>query len=74
MNKLHSQANRVKEYIDEYGSITRLEAMNELGIANLPAVINIMRSKMCLDIDTERVKVKNRYGEEITYAKYVWGK
>ena len=73
MNKLHTQAKRVADYINYHGSITRFEAMTELGIANLPAVINIMRSKMGMNIHTERTRVKNRYGEEVSYAVYSWG-
>lgn len=67
MSKL--QEERVLKYMDETGDITRLDAMLDLGIANLPAVINRLR-KDGYNIKTEKVKSKNRYGEPITYAKY----
>lgn len=74
MGKVPTQCQRVMQYIRDFGSITRAEAMSELGIANLPAVIDILRNKRGHDIETLEIKSKNRYGQNITYAKYVLGK
>ena len=74
MRKVPTQCQRVLNYINDFGSITRAEAMSQLGIANLPAVIDILRNKQGHDIETLEVKSKNRYGQNITYAKYIFGK
>ena len=66
------QENRVLRYMEDYGDITRLDAMLDLGIANLPAVINRLR-KDGFNIKTEKVKSKNRYGEPVVFARYSCG-
>lgn len=71
--KVPTQAQRVLNYIHDFGSVTRAEAMMDLGIANLPAVIDVLRNKQGYNIDTLEIKSKNRYGQNITYAKYVFG-
>lgn len=68
--KVPTQAERVAYYMTKFGSITRAEALMDLGIANLPAVIDIMRHKYNMDIVTEEVKGLNRFEEKITYARY----
>ena len=73
MRKVPTQAQRVLDYIRDFGSITRVDAMSDLGIANLPAVIEILRHKHGHNIETLEIKAKNRYGQNITYAKYVLG-
>ena len=65
-----TQAERVASYMTQFGSITRAEALMDLGIANLPAVIETMRHKYDMDIVTEEVKSLNRFKEKITYARY----
>ena len=70
MRKVPTQVERVIRYIIDYGSITRADALIDLGIANLPAVIDVLRNKMGYPVVTEEVKSKNRYGQNITYARY----
>lgn len=70
--RIPTQAQRVIQYIKDFGSITRAEAMYDIGVANLTAVITILR-KRGYDIETQEIKTKNRYGQNITYAKYVLG-
>ncbi len=65
-----TQAQRVLNYIKSFGSISRLEAMNDLGVANLPAVIEDLRHQYGHNIVTLNLKAKNRYDENITYARY----
>lgn len=69
MRKVPTQQERVLQYIRDFGSITRAEAMSELGIANLPAVILDIR-KRGVQVLTNEIESKNRYGQKITYAKY----
>lgn len=73
MRTVPTQQDRVLNYIRDFGSITRAEAMSDLGVANLPAVIDILRHKKGHDIETLEIESKNRYGQKITYAKYVFG-
>jgi hypothetical protein len=71
-DRVPTQAERVLGYIKDFGSITRAEAMYDIGVANLTAVITSLR-KSGHDIETKEIKAKNRYGQNITYAKYVFG-
>lgn len=68
-----SQKMRVLKYITDFDGITRAEALTQLGISNLPAVINELRN-LNYEIDTETVNDKNRYGQSVTYARYVFHK
>lgn len=70
MRKVPTQCERVIRYIIDFGSITRADALVDLGIANLPAVIDDLRHKKCYPVITEEVKATNRYGQNITYARY----
>lgn len=70
MRKVPTQWERVIRYIVDFGSITRAEALMDLGIANLTAVIDILRNKKGYPVITQEVKAKNRYGQNITYARY----
>lgn len=69
-NKVPTQAERVTRYMHHFGSITRVQALMDLGIANLPAVIDDLRHKHGYNIITEEVEGLNRYEQKITYARY----
>ena len=66
----NTQMARVLQYMRENGSITRLEALKYLGVANLTAVIAVLRNDMGYNIITYNIHGENRYGEKITYARY----
>lgn len=68
--KVPTQCDRVAYYMAHFGSITRAEALMDLGIANLPAVIDDLRHKKGCNIITEEVKSTNRFEQPITYARY----
>ena len=68
--KGNRQYDRVLRYMQTQGSITRAQAMNDIGVANLTAVIDYLRHRVGVPIKTNIVKGTNRYGEKITYAKY----
>lgn len=70
MRKVPTQCERVAYYMAHYGSITRADALMDLGIANLPAVIETLRHKHGQRIITEEVKALNRFEQPITYARY----
>jgi len=64
-----TQEERTLDYLRTFGSITALEAMEELGVVQLPARILHLRRRGHA-IDTCRVQGKNRFGETITYGVY----
>lgn len=70
MSDVPSQWERVVKYMADFGSITRAEAMAEIGVANLPAVIDVIRHQKGIAVNTIEVAAKNRYGQDITYARY----
>lgn len=51
------------------GPLTRLQAINRFGVLNLWARVAELRQRG-LSIKSERVSVKNRYGERTTVARY----
>lgn len=53
----------------EYGSITSLEAMKDLGVSRLASRINELRNEG-IEIDDVYLESKNRLGEKVRYKKY----
>lgn len=68
MNK-STQHQRIREYIAEHGSITPMEAWNELGISKLSTRINEM-IRNGEDYQKHMNSCTNRYGETIRYMTY----
>lgn len=64
-----TQKERIIKYIADFGSITQLEAMKDLGIMRLSARIWDIRHDG-LKIKAEVETSKNRYGEPIHYNRY----
>lgn len=65
-----TQYDRVLQFLKEKGSITSLQAFREFGATRLSAIIfNLRRNGYC--IVNEYITKKNRYGDKITFAKYV---
>lgn len=56
--------------LNTHGSITSFEAFTDWGITRLAEYIRVLR-KEGVEIITEEQKVKNRFGHETIYAKYV---
>lgn len=69
MNKNPTQAQRVLEYMREYGGITQLDALKELGVMRLASRVSELK-KRGYNIIGERVEVKNRYGESCYIKRY----
>lgn len=63
------QWERVLKYLDDFGSITPLEALADLGIMRLGARIYDLRKKGYAII-RETEKSLNRYGQPVRYARY----
>lgn len=64
-----NQTERIKQYIEEFGSITQKEAVSEIGCYRLSARIADLKAEG-YEIETEFVTSKNRYGDKVTFAKY----
>lgn len=63
------QAERVLKYMRDFGSITQLEAMQDLGCMRLGArIFDLKREGYAIKKETETSK--NRYGENTSYARY----
>lgn len=67
-NKM-TQSDRIYKYMQDFGSITQLEAMKDLGVMRLASRISDMRNNG-INIISETEKSKNRYGEVTRYARY----
>lgn len=66
-----TQCNRIDWYIREYGSITQLEALRDLGVMRLASRISEMR-KSGVDIKDRWKDVKNRFGETCQVKEYYY--
>ena len=64
-----TQHDRILDYMEEFGSITTLDAFNDLGITKLTTRISEMRA-MGISIEGSREAVKNRYGETCHINRY----
>lgn len=64
-----TQCERIIRHLEDFGSITSLEAVNEYGIMRLASRINDLKG-MGYAILSERVTGKNRYNETTSYSVY----
>ena len=68
-HKRPKQSERILQYMKDFGSITQLEALNDLGCMRLASRITELR-KAGYEIEDEFVRGKNRYGEPVHFKKY----
>ncbi len=64
-----TQKERILKYINDFGSITALEAMRDLGIQQLGARIDGLQ-KDGYEFKKQWEQSKNRYGEPVSYKRY----
>lgn len=69
VNHKPSQNERILKYIHDFGSITQLEALNDLGVMRLASRISDLRSRGHAIISTAET-VRNRYGEKCRIKRY----
>lgn len=67
-----TQAERVLDYISEFGSITQLEALRDLGVMRLASRISDLK-KQGYPIASKVEAVKNRYEETCYIKRYSMG-
>lgn len=64
-----SQNERILAYMDEFGSITQLDALKDLGVMRLASRISDLR-RHGYHIQSQIERVKNRYGETCRVKRY----
>lgn len=64
-----TQCDRVLRHLQDYGTITTLEAITEYGILRLAARITDLKRKGYA-ISSETKTDSNRYGEKVHYSVY----
>lgn len=64
-----TQTDRVLDYLKQFGSITAMEALRDLGIMHLSSRITELRQKGYA-VNREMIEVKNRWGEKTFVARY----
>lgn len=69
MGKQHE---RILQYLDEFGSITPMEAFSDLGITKLSTRIGEM-IRNGVKIEKTMEVSKNRFGEKVSYMRYTKG-
>jgi len=67
-----TQQERIIQYMNDFGSITALEAVADLGITQLSARICELQSKG-YEFKKEMQTGKNRYGEPTHFIRYSLG-
>lgn len=63
------QADRVLAYMNEFGSITQYQALQDLGVMRLASRISDLK-KQKYPIVSEVIAVKNRFGEDCYVKQY----
>jgi len=64
-----TQTEKILRHLQEHGSITPLDALQEYGIMRLASrICDIKRAGVAVEKEIETAK--NRYGEPVRYARY----
>lgn len=64
-----TQAERVLEYIEQFGSITQIDALKDLGVMRLASRISDLKN-LGYPITSKVEAVKNRYNENCYIKRY----
>lgn len=64
-----TQNERIIEYINQFGSITQLEALRDLGVMRLASRMSDLKSKG-YPVVSKKETVFNRFGEKTPIARY----
>lgn len=67
-----TQNDRILNYMKQFGGITQMEAIVDLGVMRLASRISSMR-KDGIQIESQMVPVKNRWGETCHVKRYSLG-
>ena len=69
LDKPGNQKERILKYLDDFGSITPLDAIRDIGVMALSQRIGDLK-RSGHNIVTETETARNRYGQETRYARY----
>lgn len=64
-----TQAERITDYMREFGGITQIEALRDLGVMRLASRISELR-RGGMRINDRMIEVKKRYGETCHVKRY----
>lgn len=64
-----TQAEAIRQYINDFGSITPMQAFTDLGITKLATRISEMK-KRGESFKTDYIQAETRYGKKVVYARY----
>ena len=64
-----TQCERILKYMDDFGTISTMQAFGDLGVTRLASRIHDLK-QMGYDIESETRYSKNRYGENTHYSVY----
>ncbi len=64
-----TQCQRIIDYMEQFGSISTLEAFNDLGVARLASRIHDLKA-MGYNIVSETKTGRNRFGEKTSFKVY----
>ena len=67
-----TQCEKILRHLDDFGSITSRDAINEYSIYRLASRICDLK-KQGVPIETETICKKNIYGETVRFARYSLG-
>ena len=67
-----TQNDRILNYMKQFGGITQLEAIVDLGVLRLASRISDMK-RQGINIKSETIAVMNRYGEKCHVKRYSLG-
>tara|TARA_R110000851_G_scaffold114153_2_gene239116 strand:- start:8128 stop:8367 length:240 start_codon:yes stop_codon:yes gene_type:complete len=65
----YNQKQKVMRHLNNYGSITPLDAFRDYGIMRLAAVVFNLKEDG-YDIDSEMISSSNRFGEKVNFSEY----
>lgn len=68
-NSRPTQTQRVLQYIEDFGSITQFEALQDLGVMRLASRVSELK-KDGYPITGKMATVYNRYGEKCSVKRY----
>lgn len=72
INSRPTQSARILKYLRDFGSITQLEALKDLGVMRLASRVSELR-KNGINIESDFVTVTNRYEEKCQIKRYYLG-
>lgn len=64
-----TQCERILQYMNDFGSISSMQAFSDLGVTRLASRIHDLK-QMGIEIESETKTAKNRYGESTHYSVY----